>query len=144
MLDLGARHEQIARWIFSLPCHVQLPQRLRDGLEKSAVAPVPDDDARRWRRIYCRGEKCRAALGLRPSLPALPRETSWHNVYTNDFSKQGCGFFHSAVLYPGERLYLVLLTGVRRLIEVAWCRRLGENCYAVGAKFVDAEPAPAM
>ena len=124
---------EIARWIYSLPCHVQLPQKLRDDLEKTGAGPVPGDDVRRHRRMYCRGEKHRAALGLTQSLPALPRETAWHGVYTNDFSKQGCGFLHSAVLYPGERLRLVLLTGVERTIEVAWCRRLDKNCYAVGA-----------
>ena len=92
---------------------------------------------------YCRGEKHRAALEIRQSLPALPRETAWHSVYTSDFSKQGCGFLHSAILYPGERLRMILLTGVERAIEVAWCRRLDKNCYAIGAVFVETGSTPA-
>jgi hypothetical protein len=72
----------------------------------------------------------------------LPRETGWQAVYTNDFSKQGCGLFTGEMLYPGERLRLLLLTGVERLIEVAWCRRLDRHCFAVGAEFVQSEPTP--
>ena len=143
MLDVGGRQGEIIRWIYSLPCHVQLPQKLRDDLEKSGAGPVPDDDVRRHRRVHCRGEKHRAGLGLRQSLAALPRETAWHGVYTNDFSKQGCSFLHSAILYPGERLRLVLLTGVELTIEVAWCRRLDKDCYAIGAEFVETGLTPA-
>ncbi len=142
MLDVGCRQEDITRWIYALPCHVQLPQKLRAQLEKTGAGPVPGDDVRRHRRVHCRGEKHRAALGLAQSFPALARETAWQSVYTNDFSKQGCSFLHGAVLYPGERLRLILLTGVQRTIEVAWCRRLDKNCYAVGAQFIEAEPPP--
>ncbi|MGO9113856.1 MAG: hypothetical protein ACLP9L_31895 [Thermoguttaceae bacterium] len=143
MLDVRSRHGSLAEWIYSLPCHVQVPQKLRDAFEKTGAAPVPATDVRRHRRVYCRGEKHRAALGLRQSLPTLARETAWHSVYTNDFSKQGCGFLHSTILYPGERLRLVLLTGVERTIEVATCRRLDENCFAIGAQFVETESSPA-
>ena len=143
MLDVGSRQDDIARWICSLPCHVQLPQKLRDEFEKSGAAPVPSDDVRRHRRIYCRGEKHRAALGLRRSLPALARETAWQGVYTGDFSKQGCSFLHATILYPGERLRLILLTGATRTIEVAWCRRLDKNCYSIGGRFIETESAPA-
>src|SRR5580704_13178970 len=143
MLDSGGRQEEIGRWIFSLPCHVQFPPKLREELERTGAVPVPSDDVRRHRRIYCRGEKHRAALELRQSLPALSRPTAWHCVYTSDFSKSGCGFIHSAVLYPGERLRMVLLTGAQRQVEVAWCRRLDKQCYAVGGRFV-AEPSGAV
>ncbi len=139
MLDVSGRQDDIARWICSLPCHVRLPPKLRDELEKTGAGPVPGDDVRRHRRVHCRGENRRAALELRQSFPALPRETAWHSVYTSDFCRQGCGFLHSTILYPGERLRLILLTGVERAIEVAWCRRLDKNCYAIGAQFVDTD-----
>jgi len=143
MLDVDSRQGAIADWIYSLPCRVRLPQKLRDAFEKIGAAPVPPDDVRRHRRVYCRGEKHRAALGLRQSLPALTRQSDWQSVYTSDFSKQGCGFLHSEILYPGEKLRLVLLTGVERTIEVATCRRLDKNCYAIGAQFVETESPPA-
>lgn len=137
MLDVGGRQGEIVRWIYSLPCLAQVPQKLHDDFEKTGAAPLPSDDVRRFRRLYCRGEKHRAALGIRQSLPMLVREIAWYSVYTNDFSKLGCSFFHGAMLYPGERLRLILLTGVERAIEVAWCRRLDKNCYAIGAQFIE-------
>jgi len=115
---------------------VEFPPRLRAELERTGAVPVPGDDVRRHCRIYCRGEKHRAALELRQALPALPRPTVWQSVYTSDFSKSGCGFIHSGILYPGERFRMVLLTGAQRQVEVAWCRRLDTNCYAAGGQFV--------
>jgi hypothetical protein len=139
MLDVASRQADIVRWIYSLPCHVQVPPKLREELEKTGPMPVPGDDIRRNRRVYCRGEKHRAALGLRQSFPGLPRKTAWCGVYTNDFAKQGCGFLCGEILYPGERLQMILLTGVERMIEVAWCRRLDKCCYAIGARFVESD-----
>jgi hypothetical protein len=136
MLDSGGRQADIAQWIFSLPCHVQFPPKLREELERSGAVPVPSDDVRRHRRIFCRGEKHRAALELRQTLPALPRATNWQCVYTSDFSKSGCGFIHSSILYPGERVRMVLLTGSQRCVRITWCRRLDNSCYAVGGQFV--------
>ena len=144
MLDVENRQDDILRWILSLPCHVRLPQRLRDELEKTGAVPVPVDDVRRHRRVHCRGEKYKAALEIRQSLPALSRETAWQAVYTNDFCKTGCSFLHSTPLYPGETLRMVLLTGVQRTIEVAWCRRLDKNCYAAGGEFVLESPDQAV
>ncbi len=139
MLDLDSRQGEIAQWIYSLPCLVQLPRKLREAFEKIGEAPVLADDARRHRRMYCRGEKHRAALGLSQSFPWLKRENGWQGVYTSDFSKQGCGFLHGAILYPGEKLRMVLLTGVERSIEIVSCRRLDKFCFAVGAKFIETD-----
>jgi hypothetical protein len=136
MLDSDGRQEEIARWVYSLPCHVEFPLKLRAELERTGAVPVPSDDVRRHRRIYCRGEKHRAALELRQTIPTLPRRTVWQGVYTSDFSKSGCGFIHSDIVYPGERFRMVLLTGAQRLVEVAWCRRLDKQCYAAGAQFL--------
>jgi hypothetical protein len=141
MLDVGNRQGEIARWIYSLPCRVQLPPNLRNDFDKSGPGAVPADDVRRHRRVYCRGEKHRAALGLRQTLPALPRETAWHGVYTNDFCKLGCSLLHSGMLYPGERLRLILLTGAERTVEVAWCRRLDKHCYSIGTQFIETAPS---
>jgi hypothetical protein len=142
MLDVDSRPGEIAKWIYALPCRVQLPAKLREEFEKNGVGGLPSDDVRRHRRIYCRGEKHRAALELRQTMPALARERAWHGVYTNDFSKQGCSLLHSGNLYPGERFRLILLTGVERTIEVAWCRRLDKSCFQVGTQFVESGTPP--
>jgi len=99
------------------------------------------DDVRSTVRIHCRGKTLRAALELRQNYPAIPRETDWQAVYTVNISKKGCGFLHSQVLYPGEQFAMILWTGLRRTIEVAWCRRLDRNCFEVGSRFVDPLPA---
>jgi len=89
-----------------------------------------------------RGAGRRAALEYRQSLPTLPRNPAWFGVYMNDLSHQGCGFFHGEQLYPGERMRLVLPTGTDLPIEVTWCRRIDESCFAVGARFVACTSPP--
>jgi hypothetical protein len=86
--------------------------------------------------VNWRGAGRRAALEYRQSLPALPRNPGWFGVYMNSLSRKGCGFFHGEQLYPGERMRLVLLTGTDLPIEVRWCRRIDENCFEIGARFV--------
>ena len=39
MLDSGSRQEEIGRWIFSLPCQVQFPPKLREELERTGAVP---------------------------------------------------------------------------------------------------------
>jgi hypothetical protein len=142
MLDHSDQDCELARWIYSLPCRVRLPSKLDEAFEKTGPVPAIPGDVRSGGRLYCRGSGHRAALEYRQTLPALPREAAWHGVYTTDFSRRGCGFLHSEVLYPGERMRLILLTGLRRVIEVAWCRRIDESCYAVGSRFVAATLIP--
>jgi hypothetical protein len=137
MLDGGDHQRNVAQWIYSLPCCVRVPQKLQQSFEKTGPVPSLAGDVRRGMRLYCRGSGHRAALEYRQSLPALPRPVGWHAVYTTDVSRNGCGFLHSEALYPGETLRLVLLTGIERQVEVAWCRRVDEGCYAVGSRFVD-------
>jgi hypothetical protein len=144
MLDEASRRRDMTQWIGSLPCHIQIPPRLRDDFEKTGPMPVPDDDLRRHRRVFCRGTKYQAALELQQSLPALPRKTEWRGVYTNDVSRTGCGFLHSEAIYPGERMRLVLASGIKRLIEAAWCRRLDKNCFLIGAQFVETDAAASV
>ena len=118
MLDRDDHGRDVARWILTLPCYVKPPLKLQRDFENIGRAPPFPTDERAWCRVFCRGMRCRAALEYRQSLPALPRESRWHGVLTTDFSRDGCGFLHSEILYPGERLRLILLTGIRRVIEV--------------------------
>jgi hypothetical protein len=143
MLDRHDPEQAIADWIYSLPCRVIFPPALRANFEKTGPAPAVSDDVRSCIRIHCCGKSHRAAMELRQSLPVFPRETAWQSVYTTNISKKGCGFFHSELLYPGERFTLIMLKGIQQVIEVAWCRRLESNCFAVGSRFLANSPAPA-
>jgi hypothetical protein len=142
MLDRGDQGRDLVPWIHSLPCEVVLPLKLRDRFEKTGAGPSMPGDARVSCRVSCRGKIHRAALEYAQTFPVLPRLPAWHGVLTTDLSRHGCGFLHSEPLYPGERMQLVLLTGLRRTIEIAWCRRLDERCFAVGAKFIESTASP--
>jgi hypothetical protein len=135
MLDSNDREQAVANWIYSLPCHVTFPPNLRANFERTGPAQTVSDDVRSCIRIHCCGKSHRAAVELRQTLPAFPREAAWQSVYTTNISKNGCGFFHSQLLYPGERFTLVFLKGIQQVVEVAWCRRIDANCYAVGTRF---------
>jgi hypothetical protein len=99
------------------------------------------EDVRSSVRVHCSGNSHRAALGLRQTLPAFPRDTAWQSVFTTNISKSGCGFFHGEILYPSERFDLILLTGIQRWIEVVWCRRIDTNCFVVGSRFCNPSDA---
>jgi hypothetical protein len=140
MLDSGNREQEVAPWIYSLPCHVNLPLQLRENFEKRGTTPAVPDEIRGVVRVHCRGGNNRAAIQIRQNLPAFPRNTEWQAVYVTNISKKGCGFLYAQLMYPGERFTLILLTGVQRTIEVAWCRRIDRNCFEVGSRFAETEP----
>lgn len=137
MLDCNDPRTELIRWILSLPCNVLPPEEFAKTSAGVQRTPTMPGDGRRHGRLLCRGENLRAALEYRRSLPALVREAGWLAVYTSDVSRSGCGFLHSEPLYPGEQLGLVLVNGSRHLIEIAWCRRLGPRCFAIGSRFVE-------
>lgn len=135
MLDQHSPEQAVAAWLYSLPCHIQFPENMRANFERTGPSTPTSDDVRSSVRIHCCGKSHRAALELRQTLPAFPREATWQSVYTTNISKNGCGFFHSEILYPSERFSLILITGIQRHIEIVWCRRIDAHCFAVGSKF---------
>ncbi len=141
MLDSNSHEQDLSEWIFSLPCSIVLPAKLREKFDKSGPAATIVDDSRSGMRIHCRGNNNRAALEIRQNYPAIRRPLQWQAVYLANISKKGCGLLHSHVLYPGELFTLVLLTGIRRTVEITWCRRLDKHCYEVAHRFADPIPA---
>jgi PilZ domain len=135
MLDHHSPEQAIAAWINSLPCDIRFPDNLKANFERTGPTTTVADDVRSSVRIRCCGHNHRAALQIRQTFRAFPRETAWNSVYTTNISKNGCGFCHSEMLYPGERLTMILLTGIQRSIEVVWCRRIAAHCFIVGSRF---------
>ena len=135
MLDNGDRQGEIARWIFSLPCHVQFPPKLREELERTGAVPVPSDDVRRHRRIFCRGDKHRARWSCgnrcprspaRPrgnaSLPATsPKAVAASSTAASSIPASGCEWSCSPAQAPRGS----------GLVPPA-----GQDCYAAGGEFV--------
>ena len=119
---------------------MDLPSRLHKEFEKSGPAATVFDEVRNAMRVNCRGSSNRAGLELRQSLPAFPRIVEWQAVYVTNISKKGCGLIHSQILYPGERFTLTLLTGLKRTVEIVWCRRINANCFELGTRFAETIP----
>jgi len=115
-----------------------IPESHKKLLEKSGVANPYDGDQRRYVRRYA---ITKAVLHYQSSLPALPRIQENHLVVILDLSRSGVGFFHSEQLFPCERGTLILSKEKQLPIEIAWCQRVAENCYQIGAKFAHGEGA---
>jgi len=102
-----------------------------DFFAKAGPLPTAWDEARRYPRFYYRA-RVQAVVHPFRGAPQPPVECS---LLTRDLSRGGLNLIHTEQLYPGQRIDLVLLDGVRRTVEVCWCRRLAHRCYSVGCKF---------
>jgi len=142
VLDSGHQNETLGAKIAALRCDVVLPALLQNGFEKFGLLDTTGSEARRFPRFRIRGLQRRAGLLLRPSLPDLPREETWRGVYTTTLSRNGLGFLHTEQLFPCEQLQVLLPCGHAGLVEIAWCRRLAQRCFEVGARFTQELTAP--
>jgi hypothetical protein len=122
---------KLIKTVGPIQCNLRLPPK-EFFADRDAGPSVPDD-RRRFARNCLHAV---AALQHRTSLPALSRETAWYKVVTCDLSRNGIRFLHGEQVFPTEQMSLVLHDGKERYIEIARCRRLGENCYEVGASFI--------
>ncbi|MBN2291045.1 MAG: PilZ domain-containing protein [Pirellulales bacterium] len=126
-----------------LRCDIMLPSFMADFFESEASNPIIPNDKRRFKRWHFNSI---AALQCRQSLHALHRELIWHRVYTKDISRGGLAFLHSEQLFPLEQMRVLLPTRTVEPIfedckecfmEVTRCRRWGEMCYEIAARFID-------
>ena len=139
MLAEDIREPSAASVIGSLPCRVKLPEKLKETFELSGPAPSMPGEHRRYPRVRCRSLEHLAGLRHTPTFASLERDDAWEGVYLADFSKGGVQVIHSAQLYPGERIRVLLVTGNLLDLEVVRCRRLGKACYSIGAQIVTLE-----
>lgn len=133
MLGDETARRQLTEALSACRCSVRLPAEWADFFEKSGPAPGAFDDRRQFPRLNLRGV---AALRYRQTLPSLPRPAGWHRVYTKDICRGGLGFLHGEQLFPRERMTILLPDASSRAIEVVRCRRVGPDCYEIGARFV--------
>ncbi|HVX60856.1 MAG TPA: hypothetical protein VHC19_09645 [Pirellulales bacterium] len=132
MLDRGHESTQLANWLASRPCRVELPEAWDDYFDRAGPIPSFPGDNRRFPRYYIRG---RAAMAIIDALPGKPRDESWHGVYTKEISREGLRFLHSEQLFPREKLQIIMPDGQTRIVEVARCRRVQPACYDVKTRF---------
>lgn len=120
-----------------LACSVRLPKGWKEQSDSMGLAPSMPGCKRQWPRIRCRSPDRLVALEHRQTLPSLPRTQAWMGVYLVDMSRGGVGLLHGEVLYPKERLRIVLPSGTPRVIEIVHCTRIDTNCFRIGARFVE-------
>jgi PilZ domain len=125
-----------ARMIEGLESRVALPADFFE--KKNGAIPVRWVDLRQFPRFYFRSA---AALEVQSTLPALPRSPEVVRGYVKDISRAAVAVLHSEQLFPGERLWVTVLDGVRRGTTVTRCRRIQDNCYEVAARFDAAQTA---
>jgi hypothetical protein len=102
---------------------------------KSGPVPATVDDSRRFPRFYYRAYVPATIYPIKPG-EAEPQQCT---ILTRDLSRGGISFLHIGQLFPGQRLDVVLNDGVKRAVEVQWCRRLRDRCYLGGCRFIKAE-----
>jgi hypothetical protein len=139
MLSRDHAADTAANLINSFACEVEIPARLKENFERTGYMMSDQEKRRRFPRFHCRGEKKRAGLQYQSTLPALPRKTSWHNVYLNNISRGGVSFLNSEPLYPREQMQLLLPNGKLVCIEIVYCRRLEQRCYDIGAHIISGD-----
>lgn len=57
-------------------------------------------------------------------------------VYTKDLSRQGIGFLSPVEFKLEESIQLQLTNGAEYHMAVTRCRRIGDNCFDCGARFI--------
>ncbi len=133
MFDPSNQDAQIAPRIDELPCQIRLPEAWLE--QYSSETNAVDGDQRRFPRHPCGSPQAKAALEYRSTLPSRPREPTVWAVYPVSISRGGLAFLHSEPLYPCEKFRISLPNGKAFEIEVARCRRVGDRCFEVGARF---------
>jgi hypothetical protein len=134
MLDLGHQVQELVEAVGPLQCEIQLPSSWQDELAQAGRAPTRYDERRRHLRYHFR--VC-GALEYRQTFPALPRPNGWHQVFTKGLSRGGLSFLHSEQLFPRERMRILLPGQEISCVEIAWCARVQERCFQIGARFVE-------
>jgi hypothetical protein len=130
MLDIGHERNVIEDSWELVEREVRLPVGEADFLAVKGPAPRHVHTKRRFHRFYFRGKAI------------LYHQDSMLGAYSKDVSREGIGLLSPVQLFPKVRVQL-RVTGNQLLnLEIARCRRVGENCYECGAKFVVAPQEP--
>lgn len=128
---LGSNYkEQLEFLMQQVAWEIQLPATMDRFFQETGPANSIKDDERVAARLRVR-TKCLLLSEL--PLPAFPRPAEPIGIYMSDISRHGLGFLASESLLPEEEVRLILPTFWLRAI-IARTRRLGPNCYEVGAR----------
>jgi hypothetical protein len=105
---------------------------------KSGPLPTAFEEERRFPRFYYRA---RLQAAIYP-LGASGQPPAACSLLARDLSRGGMNLIHSEQVYPGQRIDVALTDGSLRSLEVTWCRRLDNQCYTLGCRFIKTAEGP--
>jgi hypothetical protein len=139
MLDQAHAPSGLAAGIAALPCEVLLPEVWQERFLRRGPSATSADERRSFPRFLCLGDNNRAGMKYVPTFPGLERDAEWRGVYLCDVSRRGLRMLHSEVVYPRERLRVIVAGGndlTDLIVEVMHCRRRQACCFEVGVRFI--------
>jgi hypothetical protein len=125
MLDVGDPANDFDQLWSSLPQRAALTQEMRGEQARRGLTPAAPGDRRRHPRFYF----WRRAILVRGA-------DRTYAAFTMNLSKSGLRVLSPEQIFPCERVQLILEMDKEFALEIRRCRRLAENCYECGAKFV--------
>jgi hypothetical protein len=107
--------------------------------DKSGPLPTAWNEVRRFPRFYLRTIARAKVYPPKAAPQQAPKECL---MLTCDLSRGGLAFLYKSLLFPGQRVDVVLHDNTERSLEVLWCRRIGDGCYWAGGRFMKAQGQP--
>jgi hypothetical protein len=115
------------------PPDVRLVESDVEFFSKSGPRPLHWNDVRQFPRFYLRSRAEAVVFPLKSQPDVTPQAC---RVLTSDISRGGMNLMLGQQVFPGQRIDILLASGETRSLKIAWCRRIAEQCYSVGAQFV--------
>lgn len=114
--------------------NIRLPEEWGDYFGERGECGAFPGDQRQYQRLKARAY---GLLWFEGTLKSVPRDLTPTpmGIYTRDFSQRGCGLLSAVQIYPDETLRIVLAT-FWMTVKTACCRRVGPQCYEVGARLI--------
>ena len=112
---------------------VVVPAHATHYLANGTVLPSTPDDTRRFVR---RASNLQALLHIALAWQLADDAERSFIVPVTNISRAGACFLHHTQLYPDDRVILDF-GSLRRIYEVARCRRLASECFEIGANVLD-------
>lgn len=124
--------EHLQRLIDDICWSIELPAGMENFFRETGPLPSMAGDERKAARLRVRAKSV-AISEVR--LHAWPRQTDPYGVYISDISRYGVGFLSAEQFFPEEQVRLIL-PAFWLVAQVARVRKLGPNCYQIGARLL--------
>ncbi len=127
MLGRVDEHPLIEAVWNALACAVVLPSDAADYFQATGPVPAEFNNQRGYQRYYLRGKALLEIDGV------------CYPIYTKDVSRTGLAFYGGKQLFPKQRLQVIFPNGRAVPLTVVRCRRIQDQCYECGTRFIDAQ-----